>query len=454
MRSSVAVLFALSIAAAVVPSLAEAGSRRWVRPFGNGASAKPTVGVKSDDAVQQVIRSTPAGGVAILPFGSFRAAIVIDRPMTILAAREGTTFDATGLNLPAIEILAGVTDVTIDGLRLVGAGSEGLVARGGNDRLALRRLTVVASTGVGIRILSSADVVLERISLEGNLGGGLDLVATRARLSGVSFRANGGTAATLGGVDVELLDSAFEGGAEGVRFTGLRIRAFRAVMRNVATAVRFAATSDTCTLSRADVRGAASLAIADTGSVFASIEDNRCDTTSADAIRLAGSWHVVEGNVIAGSKGACVTGRGTSLRVADNDITNTTAEGVRLEGDGNTVEGNRIASTGAASVTVVGSGCVVAMNECVKAGAEGVCVRGAQNIVMGNQATSSRREGLLVTGDANTLQNNQLLGTGAAGIRIAAGSANLVSTNSILRCGGRGFEDAGMGTVLDRNRID
>lgn len=453
MRSSVAVLFALSIAA-VAPSLAEAGARRWVRPVGNGGASKPVAGVKSDDAVQQVIRSTPAGGVAILPLGAFRAAVVIDRPMTLLAAREGTTFDATGLNLPAIEILPGVTDVTIDGLRLVGAGAEGLVARGGNDRLALRRLTVAASTGVGVRILSSADVVLERVSLEGNLGGGLDLVATRARLSGVSFRANGGTAAVLGGLDVELLDSAFEGGAEGIRFAGLRVRAFRAVMRNVATAARFAASSDTCALSRADVRGAASLAIADAGSVFATIEDNRCDATSSDAIRLAGSWHVVEGNVLAGAKGACVTGRGTSLRVADNDIANTTAEGVRLEGDGNTVEGNRIKSSGAANVAVVGAGCVVAMNECTKAGAAGVAVSGAQNIVMGNRATSSRREGLLVTGDANTLQNNQLVGTGLAGIRIAAGSANLVSTNSILRCGGRGFEDAGTGTVLDRNRID
>jgi hypothetical protein len=449
------VLTALALTLAVaLPSAAEAGSRRRVRPFGSGGSATTSTPVRSDEAIQAALAKTPAGGVCVLPAGAWRSAIVVDRPLSIVGSGSGTTLDATGLGRPAIEILAGVTDVTIDGLRLVGAGSDGLAARGGNDRLTIRRTTIVGCAGFGARIEASATVVLERSTFDGNAAGGLDLVAVGGRASALAFRANRGAAASIGGKDVELVDARIESGVEGLRFAGVRVRAFRPVIRAVGVAARFVAGSDACVLSRADVRGVASLAVCEEGSVFATIEDCRCDATSSDAVRLAGLWHVVDGNVVAGAKGAAVTGRGGSLRVVDNRFRASVAEGVRLFGDGNTVEGNEIVRTGGASIAVEGHGCVVAMNSCEDSGAEGVRVQGGSNVVMGNETTGCDREGLLVAGDANTIQGNRLVDAAAAGIRVASGAGNFVASNTILRCGGAGFEDAGTGTVRDRNKID
>lgn len=455
MRLSVARFLTLTLAVVAVPSIAEAGARRRVRVGGRAPSVAGlgTQAVKSDEQIQQIIRSTPTGGVAQLPAGAFRTAVVIDRPMTLVAAPAGTTFDASTLGLPGIEILAGVADVAIEGVRIVGA-TDGIAARGGNDRLALRRVTVAASSNVGARIATSADVSLADVAFDGNVGGGLDLTATRARLTGLAFRANGGASARLAGQDVELTDGVFDAADEGVRFAGLRCRVSRTTMRGIAVAARFAAGSDASTFSRCDVRTCASLAIADEGSRFATIEGNRTDVTSSDAVRLAGSWHVVEGNVVAGSNGAGVAGRGTSLRVTDNTFNATRGEGVRLEGDGNTVEANHVVASGSTAVRVIGAGCVVAMNDCPQASGAGFDVRGAHNLIVGNRADGARLDGVLVAGDANTIQGNQLVDTGAAGIRIASGAGNIVIENSILRCGGRGFEDAGTGTTLGGNRID
>ena len=455
MRLSVVRFLTLSLAVVALPSMAEAGARRRVRIVGAAPAAgvSAPAAVKSDEEIQQVIRSTPTGGVAQLPFGAFRTAVVIDRSMTLVGSPAGTTFDGSTLGLPGIEILAGVTDVTIEGVRIFGA-TDGIAARGGNDRLLLRRVAIAGASNMGARIATSADVALTDVTFDGNVGGGLDLTATRARLTGLSFHANGGSSARLAGQDIELIDGAFDTAPEGVRFAGLRCRVFRATMRDVAIVARFAAGSDTSTLSRTDVRGCSSLAIADEGSIFATIEGNRTDVTASDAIRLAGSWHAVEGNTIAGSKGAGVTGRGTSLRVADNTFQAPGAEGVRLEGDGNTVEANHIVAAGLGAVRVIGSGCVIAMNDCPQASGAGVDAKGSHNVIVGNHADNARLEGLRVEGDANVLQGNQLVGTGAAGIRIVAGAGNLVTANSILRCGGRGFEDAGTGTTLEANRID
>lgn len=451
-RSFVSRFLALSIAAAAtVPSLAEAGARRRVRLPGNAPIA--TTAVKSDESIHEAIRRTPTNGVCRLPRGAFRTTITVDRSMTIVASPLGTTIDATSLGRPAVEILAGVADVTIDGVRVVGA-TDGIVAQGGNDRLSLRRVTVVASSGVGVRVALSGDVSLDRVVFDGNALGGLDLVARRARLTGLSFRSNGAPSATLGGEDVELLESAFDSSPEGVRFAGLRCRVFRATMRNVDVVARFARGSDTSTLARCDVRGTSTLAITDEGSIFATIEGNRTDVTTSDAIRLAGSWHMVENNTIAGSKGAGVVGRGTSIRVTENTLNAPAGAGVRLEGDGNTVEANHVNAAGSTGVSVTGDGCVIAMNDCPDALGAGIDVSGDHNLVIGNRADSARGEGVRLEGDANTVQGNQLFGTRAAGIRIAGGSSNLVTSNSIIRCGGRGFEDAGTGTTLQANRID
>jgi len=449
-RSIVVPTLAL-VAALALPSIAEAGARRRIRVV--GAPAAPSAPVKSDEAVTEILRRTPRGGIAQLPAGAFRTAVVIDRPMTLVASPAGTTFDATGLSRPGIEVLAGVTDVVIDGVRIVGA-TDGLVADGGNDRLAIRRVVALGCAGRGARVASSADVTIDRATFDGNGTGGLDLIAEGARLTGLSFHANGGAAATLAGRDVELADGVLEGGAEGVRFAGLRCRVFRTTMRDVAVAARFTSTSDTSTLSRCDVRGAASLAVTDEGSMFATIEGNRVDGTSSDAVRLLGSWHVVEGNVIVRAGGAGVVGRGTSLRVTENTMASPAADGASLIGDGNTIEANKITGAGGAGVRVAGASCVIAMNECPGAMREGVSLVGAHNIVVGNRADAARLQGVLVTGDANMIQGNQLLGTGAAGIRIGGGTANVVTSNTILRCGGRGFEDAGVATAIENNRID
>jgi hypothetical protein len=442
------------VATVALPSLAEAGSRRrtfrGAAPVGNSAISA----LRSDDAVLAALAAAPAGGTVRLPLGAFRAAIVIDRPLTVLADPRGTTLDAAGLGRPAITILAGVPDVTIDGVRLVAADRDGLVAGAGCDRLRVLRSTVERCAGDGLHVDLSTGVRVEACVFDRNGGDGLDLTAIDATVVACTFRANGGAAARLAGRDVALTDGTSQGGAEGIAFAGLRCSASRVGFRATKLVARFLPTSDTCVLARCDVRDADALAVTEEGSTYDRIATNRVASTTTDAVVLRGTWHTVEDNVLGRVRGTAVVGDGLSLRVADNTVAGADATGVRLTGMGNTVEGNTLGPCGDDAVVVEGVANVVAHNTCRDGRGGGVVVDGTLTQVLSNRVAGVAGAGIVLSGDDCTLQDNRLERAGLEGIVVAAGRDNRLLSNAIQRCGGRGLADAGTGTVLERNRID
>lgn len=452
-RLSLAVVLALA-AASAVPSVAEAGSSRRTRragPFvGNGSISA----LKSDESVQAALAATPAGGVLQLPFGSFRTSIVIDRPMTVVANPRGTRLDAKGLGRPAVEVLAGVVGVTIDGVYVTAADGDGIQVGEGCDDLRIARTTVERCAGDGIRVRHSADVRVEGCVLHRNAGDGLELDAAGGVVTGCTFRENGGAAARLAGTDVTLTSTSSTGGAEGVVFEGLRIVATRISFRGTRLLARFAPTSDTCALERCDGRDVETLAVTDEGSTYARIAGNRVAGTAGDALVLRGTWHTVEGNVLGRVRGTAVVGDGLSLRVLENDVTSAAANGVRVTGMGNTVEGNTLGPCGADALVLDGTAHLVALNVVRDGNGSGLVLTGDFHQVVANRITNVPGAGIRLEGDVCLLQDNRLERAGLEGIVVAGGRDNQLLSNAIARCGGRGLADDGVGTILERNRID
>ena len=444
---------ALAAAAGFVPATAEASSRRRVRrgaPIPAGSSAP----AMADDLVTSLLAQTPSGGTLLLPRGTYRSAIVVDRPMRIVGHPAGTTLDADDLGRPAIEVLTGVADVTIEGLRLQRADVEGLVARGGNDRLTLSRVAVSACGGVGVRVLSSAAVTIDRTTLESNAGGGLDLEGTSAKASRLSVNRNGGVGVTLRGKDGLLTDSALQGGAIGIVLEGEGQSALRNSLRGVGVAMELGATSDTCTFRRNDVRGCSQAAIALSGSTYGTVAENVADAVSGDAVTLSGTWHTLEKNRFTRVSGSGVVADGQSLRIRENTLVGPLGDGVVIRGTGNMVDANTVASAGGTAIRAEGDANVVAINALTAPTGDAIVVSGAENRVVANTVDVGGGEGLVVSGDLNLVQDNSLRSTADTGLHVAAGSGNTLSTNLVLGCGGAGFLDEGTGTVLSRNRID
>ncbi len=452
MRLGRLALFASILAGGLsLPGLAEAGRGR-VR--GAPAAPAPSGRLLSDEAVQAAVAATPAGGTAHLPAGLFRSALVVDRPMTLVGAPRGTTLDAGGLGQPAIRVLAGVTDVSIVGVRVQNATAEGILAEGGNDGLQVRGVTAAGCGGDGVRLLGGADVVVDRCAFDANGGAGLDSTGLRLLASRLLVRGNAGAGVVLRGERARVIESKFQGGAEGVRFEGERGEVLRNSFEGVAVAARFAAASDTCSFARNDVKGGTSAAVAELGSIYGDVTANRVDRMSGDAIVLRGTWHTVAANVLTSVAGAAVAGEGSSFRVQGNDVRGAGDAGVLLKGSGNTVDANRFASTAGPAVSLSGDGNVVALNTVTGGQDDGIVLSGSMNRVVSNVVTGAFGEGIVLEGDGNTLQGNILKRAAGNGIRVAAGERNYLVANTVVDCGDRGVSDEGSGTTLERNRVE
>ena len=453
MRRSLALTSMLALAALLVAPAVEAGSRR-MRTRRGAERRGSFVAAASDESVQAILAATPAGGVARLPAGRYRTTIVIDRPVMLVGSPLGTWIDAAGLPGPAIRIAVGVEDVAIDSLRVASASAEGLLAEGGNHRLALRRSQFADCASDGVRIVASDEVAVDRCTFEGNRGNGLDAEGRGLVAFRLLARRNAGAGVVLRGEDGRLSDSGFQDGAEGVVFVGKDLSAFRCGFRGVGTAARFAATADTCTFERSDVRGATFGAVAEDGSVYARVAGNRIDRPSADGVVLAGMWHTVEANTI-NAAGLCgVRAAGSSFRIAGNTILGAGAQGVRLEGSGNMVDGNTVADAALAAVSAVGDGNVVAVNAIDRPGADGIDSLGSACRIVANRVSDAGAVGIRLSGDGNTVQDDVVTGAALEGIRLEGGSGNFLLTNRLLLCGGAGLVDLGVGTTFDRNQID
>lgn len=449
-------LFALLTLAAftVAPAVAEAGSSRRARRPAPIANNGTTSSLKSDESVQAALAATPAGGLLRLPFGSFRTAIVVDRPMTVVADPRGTRLDAKGLGRPAIEVAAGVTGVTIDGVVVSAADTDGVAVGAGCDDLRVTRVTFERCAGDGLHVARSANVRVEGCVFDRNGGDGLDLDAVGGVVTGCTFRENGGAAARLAGTDVTITSSSSNGGAEGVVFEGLRIAATRLTFRGTRLLARFAATSDTCALERCDGRDVGTLATTEEGSTYARVVGNRVAGTTGDAVVLRGTWHTIEGNSLGRVLGSAVVGDGLSLRVAENSTLSSAANGIRLSGMGDTVEGNVLGPCGADALVLDGVAHLVARNVVRDGNGSGLVLDGAFHQAVANRITNVPGAGIRLEGDDCLLEANRLERAGLEGIVVAAGRDNQLRANAIARCGGRGLADDGTDTVLERNRID
>jgi hypothetical protein len=457
-RPSLVALLTLA-AFTVAPAVAEAGSARRTRrpapiPTSGAPGSGPISALKSDESIQAALAATPAGGRLVLPFGSFRTSLRIDRPMTVVADPRGTRLDAKGLGRPAVEIAAGVVGVTIDGVVLRAADTAGLLVGEGCDGLRVRRAAFEACLGDGLRVARSADVRVEGCVFDRNAGDGLDLDAVGGVVTGCTFRENGGAAARLAGTDVSLTTSSFAGGAEGVVFEGLRLAATRLAFRGTRLLARFAATSDTCAFERCNARDVTTLVTTEEGSTYGRIVGNRVNGTDGDAVVLRGTWHTVEGNSLGRVLGSAVVGDGLSLRVAENVTDSAAVHGVRLSGMGDTVEGNVLGPCGADAVALDGVAHLVARNVVRDGNGSGIVLEGDFHQAVANRVTNVPGAGIRLEGDAGLLEGNRLERAGLEGIVVAAGRDNQLRANSIARCGGRGLADGGTDTVLERNRID
>ena len=446
MRSILTLGLAAALATALAaPVRAEAGGRRPVRPV--GIAATPTGLVRSDDAVRVLLEATPAGGTLRLPAGAFRTSLVIDRPMTIVGAAAGTTLDATGRGRAALEIVAGVRDVSIEGVRIVGATGDGLFAAGANGGLRLVRVAVSGSGAAGVRVLSSDDVTLETCTFAQNGATGVDLDGARARVMRCAFLDNGVAGARLRGPDALVRECSFDGGADGLLLEGERGDVFRCTFRALAVGVRLAAGSRACKVARCTGRDLLSLVVGAAGSSGGLVLENRVTDAGGDAIRVEGTGHRVEGNVIRGAQGAGVSATGAELTVGHNVVERAGAEGVRASGGGCVVDGNEIVAPAGTAIDVRGDGVSVTANVVTGAGAEGLRATGDRAALVGNRVEDAKGAGVALDGNLGTAQGNTVRRCGS-GVRVVAGFGNRVEANSCEGCLGPDLVDDGRATTL------
>lgn len=382
------VFASLTALALGVPSVAEAAPRRFFRkmPARTGTTATNLTPVKSDELVQAAIARTPTGGIADLPQGTFRTAVVIDRPMTLRAHARGTTFDGKGLGVAVVTIAPGVAAVTIEGLRVQNGSVEGILAGTHADGLTLTRVTVTGCGADGVRLEEVAGARLDLCVLDGNGDDGLDATGSDLGASRVTARSNAGAGIVVRGPRARVTELLAVGGTEGLRFASSAGVAERCRFADATTAVRFANGSWGNRVVTADVRGGVTAVEAETGSASATVVGVVVQEAAGDAIRLLGSSHVALDCTVRDVRGDGIVLGGAESRVQDTEVRGVGGEGIRIEGDRHVAEGNAIVGAAQDGIHVVsGRGNRVAGNVVLRCGGEGIADDGIDTLLSRNR---------------------------------------------------------------------
>ena len=376
---------AVLASALAVPCVAEAAPPRHVAPSLRAVTTSTTP-VKSDESVQAAIQRTPTGGVAYLPQGAFRTKVVIERPMTLVAHSRGTTFDGGNLGGAVVTIAPGVTDVRIEGLVVRNASEEGIFADAATERLSLSRVTVASCGTDGIRLVGAIGARLDLCVLEDNTGDGIDAEGSGLWATRVTAQRNGGSAVVVRGMGARVSDLVVVGGRTGLLVEGSASVLERCRFVGAGTAVRFGEGSWGNRLANSYVQGGGTAIEATAGSRSATIVDVVAQGLAGDAIRLAGSSHVLQDCDVSGGGANALVLSGTGSSVEGCRVLDVLGEGLRLEGDGHIAAGNRIEAAATEGIHVAwGLGNEVTGNVVLRCGGRGIADDGIDTLMSRNR---------------------------------------------------------------------
>lgn len=403
-------------------------------PHGFGA----THGYFSDAGLS--IASSAAGAVVQLTEGTFVGRLTIDKPITLLGAQAGV--DARGrsggesvVQIPGgttnpnvlIDIAAGVSGVTIDGLTLIGSptfhyADEAVIRAGGNNDLTVVNTILDGYYGL---VFKGGD----RLAVAQN--------AFTVNKAGVTIQ--GGAAA-----EVSITNNDFAVGAapaaddQAVYLTGVT---GGLVSGNTATGFAGGA------LNGSNNQGAdADHPLVISGNLF---------NGNKKGVNLWGNTRFVEisGNTITGSTQVGVNVKGQDITITGNVLE---ANPVGIEIDTHTLPTERVVLSGnlwgnlAGAIGARVKNGQVTITENIDGATTGVSVSGGTVLLTGSAISNSASAGVAVTGGTATITQSDLLGN-ATGVLVAGpGKARVIDNPSTITGGQIGIDVDG-GTALVQN---
>jgi hypothetical protein len=175
------------------------------------------------------------------------------------------------------------------------------------------------------------------------------------------------------GVGARVSDLVVVGGPTGILLEGTAGLVERGRFVDAGTAVRFGDGSSGNRLATCVVQGGGTAIEGTAGSEGATIVGVVAQSLRGDAVRLAGTSHVLQDCDVTGAGGHAVVLSGEGSRVEGCQVLDVLGEGIRLEGDGHVAAGNRVEAAAAEGIHVAwGLGNAVTGNVVLRCGGRGI----------------------------------------------------------------------------------
>ena len=436
---------------------------------------------------------------SVLALAGAAAADTIKVPQDQPTIQAGVSAAATG---DTVSVSKGVyfenVVVSTAGIRIVGKGAilDGNIAGVDGDCLTINAEDVFVQ-GITFRngdsgiVLAANGAVITKCTFQAAGNDGVTGTAGTTSITSCKFLFPSNEAVDLNGTgNLVSKCTVTRGGSYGVRITGdggrvesctftwLADNSAVLVTGNNAVLLKNKASNGDADCFRADGTGAL-------------VDGNKGDRNDGRLVQVNGNGAIVQKNSGTYCRGGVFV-NGDAAQVLSNKLSNIVAtSAIQVDGDGFTVTGNTVSATwdeapgiSANSATVAGGGLIegnkvsdaggygfdmdvitgvtLRNNSATRCGTDdrgGFNISGDDNTLEGLQVTDAEGPGFVVDGDGNDFVSCTVKKAGTDGFRVDGGTGNTFDKCSATSCGGEGFDNGGIGTVLgnstfSKNRID
>jgi Right handed beta helix region len=382
------------------------------------AAALLTAGARADvlhvpgdfPTVAEALAAAQPGDEVVLAAGSYNDPILMQTKVGITLRGQGKVVLGGGdMVTPTLE-LDNCSDVTVDHLRIEGAGGTGVLVDD-CDNITLSRVRIKAVGNHGIAVGDeSDDILLDRCRVEGALGNGISFEESS---SCTVWRC---TVAVVGGFGIALSD-VFD-----------------------------------CRVERCKVEntGFVGIALGADGPANSCVAlDNRVTDPGTDGLSLGGTDGLLAGNRVklAGTAGINIAATTTGGIVQDNRMTDCDL-GLRSQGSGVLIRDNRIVGSVQEGVLLGEGVCVLEGNLVIKSALDAYRFEEDMDgsLILDNRAKQAGEDGFDVSCNLLAVTGNSSMGAGAIGFQVI-GADCVLTENSAHGSGNLDLENLGAGNV-------
>ncbi|MFI8527563.1 right-handed parallel beta-helix repeat-containing protein [Promicromonospora sukumoe] len=358
--------------------------------------------------------------------GEYREALVVDRPVTIVAAKGAGTVRVVSVNRPALTVITG-SDVTVRDMALEGPGNDlAVLIRGGTAVLETCRVT-----RGGVEVTGEANAALRGCEVSDSEVAGVHLTGTsRTVLVDCTVRAIDGDGIRLGDsaqaecsatrVDGVRGRGLYIGGAAGGVFTSCEIRRTGGAAVHVET-LAHPVLSD-CRIHDARAQGVRVDGTRGGGGAGSATSGGATGTDAASAGQDEHRTRVEGCEIVRTGAEGVLVGGDVRLRLAATQVRETRSSGVLVNGSAQiTLDTVRVVDSVGTAVVVTDSAAAQIQDTILtRSKANGVHVSGEGTVVLtGGEVSHTAFTALHLGGSSRTMLSDLLVGhTPEHGIRV------------------------------------